>query len=131
MGVARAGAFYNAVTLVERLRAEVWADANTPLAGLPQDHPLFRGHLALAQKRVAEQLSPYDVVLVLGAPVYLYYPYVPGLVEEEGTGVLEITEDPGVANRAAMVDAIIGDAGTANRWLVEISPTTSRPPGRP
>src|SRR3954447_15038599 len=64
-GVARSGAFYDAVALAEKLRVEVWADANSPLAGFPQDHPLFQGHLAFAQRRVAEQLSPYDVVLVL------------------------------------------------------------------
>src|ERR687883_902426 len=71
-GIARAGAFYDAVALAEKLRAEVWADANSPLAGFPQDHPLFRGYLALAQKTLAGQLSPYDVVLVLGAQVFQY-----------------------------------------------------------
>jgi len=126
-GVARAGAFYDAVALAERLQAEVWADANSPLAGFPQDHPLFQGHLAFAQKKVAEQLSDYDVVLVLGAPVFLYYPYIPGPVVEEGTRVLQVTEDPEEANRAAVGEAIVGDVGVAIRRLVELSPEPDRP----
>jgi benzoylformate decarboxylase len=65
------------VPLAEKLRAPVWQDPISPLAGFPQDHPLFRGHLTPAQRRLAEQLSGHDVVLVLGAPVFLYYPYVP------------------------------------------------------
>jgi benzoylformate decarboxylase len=125
-GVARAGAFYDAVALAERLRAEVWADANSPLAGFPQNHALFRGHLPLAQKPVAEQLAPYDVVLVLGAPVFLYYPYVPGPTVAEGTQVLQITEDPEEANRAAVGKSVVGDVGLAIRGLIEILPETDR-----
>src|ERR671911_594242 len=49
-GVARAGAFYDAVALAEKMRAEVWAAPNSPLVGFPEDHPLFKGHLVLAQK---------------------------------------------------------------------------------
>lgn len=126
-GIARAGAFYDAVALAERLRAEVWADANSPLAGFPQDHPLFQGYLAFAQKQVAGQLSSYDVVLVLGAPVFLYYPYVPGPAVEEGTRVLHVTEDAEEANRAVVGSGIVGDVGIAIRRLTELLPETDRP----
>src|SRR5215217_2462477 len=49
-GIARADAFHDAVALAEKLGAEVWAESNSPLSGFQQDHPLFRGHLVLAQK---------------------------------------------------------------------------------
>src|SRR3954447_20045726 len=126
-GIARAGAFYDAVALAEKLRAEVWADANSPLAGFPQDHLLFRGQLAFAQKRVAGQLSPYDVVLVLGAPVFLYYPYVPGPTVEEETRVIHVTEDVEEANNAAVGTSVVGDVGIAIRHLLELLPETDRP----
>ena len=86
-GISRAGAFYDAVTLTEKLQAEVWLEPNSPLNGFPQDHPLFQGHLPPAQKQLAERLSGHDVVLVLGAPVFLYYPYVPGPTVAAGTRV--------------------------------------------
>ncbi|HEY0129123.1 MAG TPA: thiamine pyrophosphate-binding protein, partial [Rubrobacteraceae bacterium] len=125
-GVARAGAFYAAVALAEKMRAEVWAAPNSPLVGFPEDHPLFRGHLVLAQKGLAEQLSPYDLVLVLGAQVFQYYPYVPGPVVEEGTRLVQVTEDPEEANRAATGTSLVGDVGVAIRQLTELLPETER-----
>ncbi len=125
-GVARAGAFYDAVALAEKMRAEVWAAPNSPLAGFPENHPLFRGHLVLSQKGLAGQLSPYDVVLVLGAQVFQYYPYVPGPVVEEGTRLVQFTEDPEEANRAAIGTSLIGDVGIAIRQLIALLPETER-----
>jgi benzoylformate decarboxylase len=125
-GIARAGAFYDAVALAEKMRAEVWTAPNTPLIGFPEDHPLFRGHLVLAQKGLAEQLSPYDVVLVLGAQVFQYYPYVPGPVVEKGTRLIQITEDFEEANRAATGTSLVGDVGVAIRQLTELLPETER-----
>jgi benzoylformate decarboxylase len=131
-GIARAGAFHDAVALAEKLGAEVWADPNSPLSGFPQDHPLFRGHLVLAQKKVAELLSPYDVVLVIGAPVFQYYPYVPGPVVEEGTRLFHVTDDPEEAHRAAAGVSVVGDVGLAIRNLTQLLPDTDRrPPSAP
>ncbi len=130
-GVARAGAFHDAVALAEKLRAAVWADPNSSLSGFPRDHPLFAGHLLLAQKRLAEQLSPYDVVLVLGAPVFLYYPYVPGPAVEEGTRLLHVTDDPEEAHRAAVGTSVVGDVGLAVRQLTELLSGTDRQPPPP
>ncbi len=127
-GTARAGAFYDAETLAEKMQAEVWSSPNSPLAGFPESHPLFQGHLALAQKTLAGQLSPYDVVLVLGAQVFQYYPYVPGPVVEEGTRLVQITEDPEEAHRAAAGISVVGDVGIAIRQLTELLPKTDRQP---
>ncbi|MEW6636270.1 MAG: benzoylformate decarboxylase [Actinomycetota bacterium] len=126
-GVDRAGAFYDAVPLAERLKAPVWQDAISPLAGFPQDHPLFRGHLPAAQRQVAERLSGHDAILVLGAPVFLYYPYVPGPTVEEGTRVLHITDDPQEAARAAVGESVVGDVRAAICALTELLPESGRP----
>ncbi|MDQ4000301.1 MAG: benzoylformate decarboxylase [Actinomycetota bacterium] len=131
--VDRQGAFYDAVALAEKLKAAVWEAPISSRAGFPQDHPLFMGHLAPAQKQVAEQLSGYDVVLVLGAPIFLYYPYVPGPVVEEGTQVLQITADPDKATRAAVGTSLVGNIALAVRRLTELLPEESgrsAPPAR-
>ena len=125
-GVERSGAFYDAVELAEKARVEVWADPNSPLNGFPQDHPLFAGHLVLAQKKLAELLSPYDLVLVLGAQVFQYYPYIPGPVVEGGTKLVQITDDPEEANGAAAGTSIVGDVGLAIRGLLEALPEVTR-----
>ena len=126
-GVERSGAFYDVVSLAEKLRAPVWQEPISPLANFPQDHPLFRGHLAPAQRHLAEQLSGHDAVLVLGAPVFLYYPYVPGPVVEEGTRVLQITEDPEEAARAAVGSSVVGDVRAAILTLTRLLPEPDRP----
>jgi benzoylformate decarboxylase len=127
-GIARADAFHDAVALAEKLGVEVWADPNSPLSGFPQDHPLFCGHLVLAQKKVADLLSPYDVVLVLGAPVFQYYPYVPGPVVEEGTRLFHVTDDPAEAHRAAAGTSLVGDVRLAIRQLADLLPDANRQP---
>jgi benzoylformate decarboxylase len=121
------------VKLAERLKAAVWEAPLASRAGFPQDHLLFQGHLAPAQKQVAEQLSGYDVVLVIGAPVFLYYPYVPGPVVEEGTKVLQITGDPDKATRAAVGTSVVGNVDLAVRRLIELLPDEAgrtAPPAR-
>jgi len=127
-GVDRAGAFHDAVVLAEKLAAPVWQDPISPLAGFPQDHPLFQGHLPPAQKQLAEKLSGHDVVLVLGAPVFLYYPYVPDRPVAGGTRVLHVSEDPEEAARAAVGTSLVGDVGLAIRSLTDLLPVPDREP---
>jgi benzoylformate decarboxylase len=120
--VDRKGAFYDTVALAERLNAAVWEAPLASRAGFPQDHHLFQGNLAPAQKQVCEQLSGYDVVLVLGAPVFLYYPYVPGSVVPKDTQVLQITGDPDKATRAALGTSLFGNVAYTVRQLIELLP---------
>jgi benzoylformate decarboxylase len=135
-GVDRAGAFYDAAALAERLGAPVFADPMHPRAGFPQDHPLFGGVLAPARTEISSRLSEYDVVLVLGAPVFRYFQYQPGPPIEEGTRIIHVTEDPEEAARSAAHAGIMGDVGLAIRGLIERLPErTDRPapapPSRP
>jgi benzoylformate decarboxylase len=127
-GVDRAGAFYDAVALAERLRAAVWADPMHPRVGFPQDHPLFQGVLPPAQATIAELLSGHDVVLVLGAPVFRYFPYVPGEAVGSDTEVIHITDNPEEASRAVTGAGIMGDVALAARQLLERLPKESDRP---
>ncbi len=121
-GVDRAGAWDSVVRLAERTRAAVWADPIGGRAGFPQDHPLFRGHLAPAQALLAHQFAGHDHVLVLGAPVFLYYPYVPGPVVGEGARVFQITDNPEEAAHAATGLSVVGDILLAARGLLDLLP---------
>ncbi len=130
-GVDRAGAWDTVVALAERTRAAVWSDPVQSRAGFPQSHPLFRGHLAPAQALLAQQLAEYDVVLVLGAPVFLYYPYVPGPVVVEGTRVFQVTDSPDEASRAATGVSLVGDVALAARALLDLVPEAGPSAERP
>ncbi len=121
-GVDRAGAYHDVVDLAERLGAEVWQDPIPNHAGFPQSHPLFRGRLAPSRPQLADQLSENDLVLVLGAAVFLYYPYMPGPTVREGTRVIQITDDPEEAARATLGTSVVGDVGAAVRELANALP---------
>ena len=82
--------------------------------------PLFRGILPPAIGPVAETLAGHDLILVAGASVFAYYPYIPGDLLPEGAELVAITSDPDEAARAPMGEAIVADvaltlAGAARR----------------
>ena len=116
---ARAGATADLVRLAERLGADVWAEPYPAQAAFPQRHPLFQGFLPFAQAPLAEKLVGYDVVLVVGAAVFLYYPYVPGPVVPEGCEVIQLTPDPAEAARALEGFGVTGDVGLAVEGLLD------------
>ena len=115
------------VALAELLNAPVWAAPAPERVGFPQTHPLFQGFLPMAKGPLAERIGPHDLVLVIGAPVFRYYPYVPGPVAPPGTEIVMLTEDPAEAARAPLADAVVGDVGLAAEGL--LARLAGMPPG--
>ncbi|GAA4731741.1 benzoylformate decarboxylase [Actinomycetospora chibensis] len=113
------GGFHDAVALAERIGAAVFAPPVEGRVGFPTDHPQFQGPLPMAIAPVAQALEPFDVVLVVGAPVFRYYPYVPGPFLPEGTRLLHVTADHDQAARAPMGDAVVADPALTVRALLE------------
>jgi benzoylformate decarboxylase len=126
-GVDRSGGWDAAVALAERLNASVWEAPAPERASFPQDHRLFQGALPLAMKPLTEQLDGYDVVLVVGAPVFRYYPHVPGPILPAGTRLIHITDDPDEAARAPAGEAIVGDPRIALERFAALVPPSTRP----
>ncbi|MGA9630094.1 MAG: thiamine pyrophosphate-dependent enzyme, partial [Candidatus Acidiferrales bacterium] len=102
-------------------------------------HRLFRGGLLPAQKPLAEQLAGYDTVVVLGAPVFLYYAYVPGDPIAPGTKLFQITNSTLDASSALAGTSIVGNIAVAAKYLVErvkpaqrtVAPSPKPPDPRP
>jgi benzoylformate decarboxylase len=59
---------------------------------------------------VSKRLEGHDLVVVIGAPVFRYYPFLPGQWLPDGTEVLHVTCDPDTAAYAASGDSMLGDA---------------------
>jgi benzoylformate decarboxylase len=125
------GAWDVAVTLAERQRLPVFAipAPGGGRLGFPEGHPNFRGVLPPAIGPVAETLAGHDLIVVAGASVFPYYPYIPGRLLPEGATLVEITSDPDEAARAPMGDAIVADVRLTLERLLEEVGESDRDPG--
>ncbi len=121
-GVGGACAVDSAVALAEKIGCAVYhAPLNSRMA-FPTNHPLYEGMLLPAVPRILQVLSQYDFVLVVGAPVFLLYPYFPGVLVPPGVRMMLITDDEQEASRAPVEQAFVGDLKRALEWLVEQVP---------
>jgi benzoylformate decarboxylase len=111
------GAWNAMIALAEHLHADVYQDPIAPRWTFPRTHPLFRGGLLPAQQPLADQLAAYDTVLVMGAPVFLYYAYVPGDPVKPGTKLFQITNSPDQAAAALAGSSITGNLKVAAEYL--------------
>ena len=113
------GGWDAAVALAEHLNADVYQQPIAPRWTFPRAHRLFRGSLLPAQQPLADQLAAYDVVLVLGAPIFVYYAYVPGHAINPETKLFHLTNSPLQAAAALAGTSIVGNVATAARYLRE------------
>jgi benzoylformate decarboxylase len=118
-GVDRAGAWNGAVDLAERVAAAVFGPPSDERWGFPGDHPLWQGALPFAIAPLAEAVEGYDLVVAIGAPVWRYYPYVPGEYLPGGTALWHVSDDPSEIARAPVGDAILADPGLVISALLE------------
>ncbi|MFC0099588.1 benzoylformate decarboxylase [Micromonospora marina] len=125
--VDRSDAWPDAVALAEHLAAPVWAAPAPERAVFPERHPHFRGVLPYAIGPLSEALRGHDVVLVVGAPVFRYYPHVPGDYLPGDARLLHVTDDPDEAARAPVGESLLGDSGLTMAALRELLPATDRP----
>src|ERR1700736_6286177 len=118
--VDRAGAWDAGVAFAEKVGAPVYAGPLPDRASFPEDHRLFQGQLPMTIAGVTEVLRGHDLVVVIGAQVFRYYPYVAGEYLPAGTELLQITADPALAGAAPVGDSVIGDALLALEQLVDM-----------
>lgn len=113
------GGWHETLALAEHLNADVYQQPIAPRWTFPRTHRLFRGGLLPAQQPLADQLAAHDVVLVLGAPIFLYYAYVPGHPIKPGTILFHLTNSPLHAAAALAGTSIVGNLAAGSRYLCE------------
>ncbi|NGN67510.1 benzoylformate decarboxylase [Streptomyces sp. A7024] len=122
------GAWDAAVALAEKAGLPVWASPIEGRVGFPENHPHFRGVLPPALAPLAQALTGHDLVVVCGAPVFRYYPYVPGPVLPPGAELVLLTSDPAEAARAPAGDAVVAGLRPTLTALAELVPERPVPP---
>src|SRR4051794_23604640 len=108
--IARSQGWSQAIALADALQAPVWAAPASERTPFPEDHPLYRGELPFAMGPLSTQLEGHDLAVVVGAPVFRYYPNVPGPLLPSGMRLLHISDDPAETGRAPVGDSLVGDA---------------------
>ncbi len=123
------------VELAESQNLPVWSIPATGggRLGFPEGHANFRGVLPPAIGPIAETLAGHDLILVVGASVFAYYPYIPGDLLPDGAELVVVTSDPEEAARAPMGEAIVADVAlTLAALLAELGDAEpSRPAPEP
>ncbi len=125
--IGRANGWKEATALAEALGAPVWAAPVCERTPFPENHPLYCGALPFAIGPLCKKLEGHDVALVIGAPVFRYYPYVPGRYLPDGMRLLHISDDPSETARAPVGDSLLGDAVLSAGALADLLP--KRKPG--
>src|SRR6201992_3223741 len=111
--IERAGAWDAGIEFAELLRAPVYMSPLSDKASFPQTHPQFRGMAPFAIGPLSKKFRGHDLIIVVGAQVFRYYPYVGGDYLPEGAELLQITNDPYDAAAAIVGDSLLADAKLA------------------
>jgi benzoylformate decarboxylase len=80
--IDRSGGWEAGVALAEKLRAPVFHAPNTERPSFPERHPLFQGMLPIAFGPLSDKLKGFDLVVVIGAPVFTANATEPGAFAE-------------------------------------------------
>jgi len=109
--------WHEVVALAEHLSTDVYQEPIPPRWTFPRSHPLFRGGLLPAQQPLADQLAEHDVVVVLGARIFLYYAHVPGHPIKPGTKLFQLTNSPLDAAAALAGTSIVGNVAASAEYI--------------
>src|SRR5213082_667597 len=126
--VARDGAWQEVIALAERHQAPVWVSPLSARNSFPEQHPLFAGFLPADREQIVKRLEGCDLIVVLGAPVFTYHveghgPHVP-----KDASLVQLTDDPTAAARAAVGLSIVTDLKLGIRALLAVEAPARPPP---
>ena len=123
--VDRQDGYALAIELAERLNTPVFEAPNSSRSSFPEDHRLFAGFLPAIPERLSEALQNFDLILVIGAPVFTFH--VPGkaAIFDSGPRIFQITDNALSAARSHATDTIVSSMVPALKALLQRLPKSS------
>jgi benzoylformate decarboxylase len=119
--LATRDALQEAAELAEALGAPVWQQTVPYSAQFPSEHPAFLGALTRSQQQVRDALSPYDLIVFLGADQLRMSVYSPVDAMPPGARVIQIGErDWELAKNYPAEMAFKADVKETLRMLVRV-----------
>ena len=131
-GVDRAGAVDLMVRVAEKAKASVWVSPFSARCSFPERHPQFAGFLHASPAQLSDALRAYDVVVVIGAPVFTFHVEGHAAIFDGGATIFQITDDPDAAAVTPVGTSIIATMKPALSLLLDLMPESKRttPKGR-
>jgi benzoylformate decarboxylase len=131
-GIDRAEAVDLMVRLAEKTRAAVWVSPFSARCSFPETHPQFSGFLHASPGQLSEALRPYDLVVVVGAPVFTFHVEGEPQIFDGETTLFQITDDPDAAAVTPVGTSIIASIKPALAALLHTTSESKRttPKGR-
>jgi benzoylformate decarboxylase len=131
-GVDRAGAVELMVEVAEKTKAAVWASPFSARCSFPERHPQFAGFLHASPGQLSDALRAYDLVVVIGAPVFTFHVEGHAAIFDGATAIFQVTDDPDAAAMTPIGSSIIATMKPALSTLLELLPESKRtaPAGR-
>lgn len=120
-GIEAANAWDATVQLAELLGLDVYADPFASQFGFPTTHERFRGPLPPHAGQIHDVLAKHDFVLVVGAPVFVVYPYSPVHFIPQGTTLVLISDDPDDVARLEGGTSYLAGLGHALEELAQLA----------
>jgi len=123
--VDRQDGYALAIELAERLNTPVFEAPNSSRSSFPEDHRLFAGFLPAIPEHLSEALQNFDLILVIGAPVFTFH--VPGkaAIFDSGPRIFQITDNALSAARSHATDTIVSSMVPALKALLQRLPKSS------
>jgi benzoylformate decarboxylase len=130
--VDRAAAVELMVRVAEKAKASVWVSPFSARCSFPERHPQFSGFLPASPGQLSEALRSYDVVIVIGAPVFTFHVEGHASIFDGGTTLFQITDDPDAAAVTPVGNSIVATMKPTLAMLLELLGETKRaaPAGR-
>lgn len=130
-GIGRDGAWRETIELAERHNAAVWVAPIAAHNAFPENHPLFAGFLTAARQKIVQDLTGYDVIVVLGGPLSLYHVEGGGPHTPPDAQLFLLGDDPSMLSWAPTGSAILTDLKNGVADLLALSQPQSRPAPAP
>lgn len=92
--IDRASAVDLMVALAETAKATVWVSPFSARCSFPETHPQFAGFLHASPSQLSDALNPYDLVMVIGAPVFTFHVEGHASIFDGDTPLFQIVDDP-------------------------------------
>jgi benzoylformate decarboxylase len=104
----------------------VWISPFSSRCSFPEWHPQFAGFLHASPGQLSDALREYDLVVVIGAPVFTFHVEGHAPIFDGATPIFQITDDPTAAAVTPAGTSIIATMKPALTMLWALLPETKR-----